>query len=122
MASSKNYNILDIRVEENYDINFDKSKVINKAFEEAFKVLIYKLVESKDRSKIKNIPLKDKKNLIENFSINNEQFINNNYIEIANEILETILTLDPNLILPEQFNPKTSEFISAKKLSAIRPL
>ena len=84
IASSKNYNILDIRVEENYDINFDKSKVINKAFEEAFKVLIYKLVESKDRSKIKNIPLKDKKNLIENFSINNEQFINNNYIASFN--------------------------------------
>ncbi|MCH2381040.1 MAG: glycoside hydrolase family 15 protein, partial [Nitrososphaerales archaeon] len=42
---------------------------------------------------------------------------NNNYIEIANEILEKILTLDPNLILPEQFNPTTSEFISAKKLT-----
>tara|TARA_Y100000817_G_scaffold4998_1_gene4321 strand:- start:12117 stop:13268 length:1152 start_codon:yes stop_codon:yes gene_type:complete len=42
---------------------------------------------------------------------------NNNYIEIANEILEKILTLDPNLILPEQFNPNTSEFISAKKLT-----
>ena len=42
---------------------------------------------------------------------------NNNYIEIANEILEKILTLDPNLILPEQFNPNTSEFISAKKIT-----
>ena len=42
---------------------------------------------------------------------------NNNYIEIANQILEKILTLDPNLILPEQFNPNTSEFISAKKLT-----
>ena len=84
IASSKNYNILDIRVEENYDINFDKSIVINKAFEEAFKVLIYKLIESKDRSKINNIPLKDKKKLIENFSISNEQFINNNYIASFN--------------------------------------
>ena len=42
---------------------------------------------------------------------------NNNYIEIANGILEKILTLDPNLILPEQFNPNTSEFISAEKLT-----
>ena len=84
IVSGKNYNILDIKVEENYDINFDKSKVINKAFEQAFKVLIYKLVESKDRSKVNNIPLKDKKNLIENFSINNEQFINNNYIASFN--------------------------------------
>ena len=84
IVSSKNYNILDIKVEEKYDINFDKSKVINKAFEEAFKVLIYKLIESKDRSKINNILLKDKKNLIENFSISNEQFINNNYISNFN--------------------------------------
>ncbi len=77
---SRNYNVLDIKVEENYDINFNKSKIINKAFEEAFEILIFKLIESKDRSKIKNISLKDKKNLIENFSISNEQFINNKYI------------------------------------------
>ena len=84
IVSSKNYNILDIKVEEKYDINFDKSKVINKAFDEAFDILIFKLIESKDRSKISNIPIKDKKNLIENFSINNEQFINNNYIASFN--------------------------------------
>ena len=42
---------------------------------------------------------------------------NNLFIEIANGILERILTLDPNLILPEQFNPNTNEFISAKKLT-----
>ncbi len=84
IASSKNYNILDIKVEENYDINFDKSQVINKAFEDAFKVLIYKLIESKDRLKISNIPLQDKKNLIDNFSISDEQFINNNYIASFN--------------------------------------
>tara|TARA_Y100000741_G_scaffold176154_1_gene133751 strand:- start:1090 stop:2166 length:1077 start_codon:yes stop_codon:yes gene_type:complete len=84
IALSRNYNILDIKVEENYDINFDKSKVINKAFEEAFKILIFKLTESKDRFKIKNISLKDKKSLIENFSISDEQFINNKYIGVFN--------------------------------------
>lgn len=42
---------------------------------------------------------------------------NNSYIEIANGILERILTLDPNLILPEQFNPITNEYLSAKKLT-----
>ena len=42
---------------------------------------------------------------------------NNNYIEIANQILERILTLEPNLILPEQFNPNTNEMISANKLT-----
>jgi glucoamylase len=42
---------------------------------------------------------------------------NNNYIEISNGILERILTLDPNLILPEQFNPINSTYYSAKKLT-----
>lgn len=42
---------------------------------------------------------------------------NNNYVNIANRILEKILTLDENLILPEQFNPITSEYYSAKKLT-----
>ena len=41
----------------------------------------------------------------------------NNHIEIANKILERILTLDTDFILPEQFNPITNEFISAKKLT-----
>ena len=83
-ALSRNYNVLDIKVEENYDINFDKSKVIDKAFNEAFEILIFKIIESKDRLKIKNISLNDKKNLIENFSISDEQFINNKYIGLFN--------------------------------------
>ena len=79
-ALSKNYSVSDIVVENVYDINFNKSKVINLAFEKAFEILVYKLIENKDRSKIKNISIKDKKSLIENFSISDEKFINNNYI------------------------------------------
>ena len=79
-ASSKNYNIFDVKVEAVYDINFDKSKIVDKAFNQAFKILFYKLIENKDKSKINIISLKDKKSLIENFSINNEMFIDNKYI------------------------------------------
>tara|TARA_B100001094_G_scaffold100531_2_gene96654 strand:- start:5165 stop:6325 length:1161 start_codon:yes stop_codon:yes gene_type:complete len=42
---------------------------------------------------------------------------NNDYFIIANDILEKILTLDVDFILPEQFNPITSEYYSAKKLT-----
>ncbi len=79
-ASSKNYSISNIKVEEVYDINFDKSKVVDKAFEKAFKILLYKLIENKDKLKINIISLKDKKSLIENFSISDEIFVNNKYI------------------------------------------
>ena len=79
-ALGKNYNVSNIKVEEVYDINFDKSKVVDKAFDKAFKILLYKLIENKDKSKINIISLKDKKSLIENFSISDERFINNKYI------------------------------------------
>ena len=79
-ALSKNYDVLNVKVEDVYDINFEKSKVVDKAFDEAFKILFYKLIENKDKLKINNISLKDKKNLIDNFSISDEIFINNNYI------------------------------------------
>ena len=79
-AISKNYNVPNIKVEETYDINFDKSKVVDKAFDQAFKILLYKLIENKDKSKINIIFLKDKKSLIENFSISDEMFVDNKYI------------------------------------------
>ena len=41
----------------------------------------------------------------------------NEYIIIANEILERILSLDSDFILPEQFNPNTNKYYSAKKLT-----
>ncbi|SVD86402.1 uncharacterized protein METZ01_LOCUS439256, partial [marine metagenome] len=78
-AYSKNFIISDIEVEEKYDLNFNKSKVIDKGFIQAFKILIYKMVEKKDRSKFKNISLKQIKSLIENFSIVDEKFIDNKY-------------------------------------------
>ena len=79
-ALGKNYIVSNIKVEEVYDINFDKSKVVDKAFNKAFKILFYKLIENKDKSKINVISLKDKKGLIENFSINDEVFVDNKYI------------------------------------------
>ena len=78
-AYSKNFIISGIEVEEKYDLNFNKSKVIDKGFIQAFKILIYKMVEKKDRSKLKNISLKQIKSLIENFSIVDEKFIDNKY-------------------------------------------
>jgi GH15 family glucan-1,4-alpha-glucosidase len=42
---------------------------------------------------------------------------NNNYINIANEILEWTLTIDPNLILSEQYDLSSMESLSADKLT-----
>ena len=68
-AFSKNFIITGVEIEENYDLNFDKSKVIDKGFREAFNILTYKILEKKDKNKLKKISLIEIKGLIDNFSI-----------------------------------------------------
>ncbi|OCW83427.1 hypothetical protein AKH18_01670 [Pelagibacteraceae bacterium GOM-A4] len=74
-----NYIVKNIKIKEQYDINFNKDKVINKGFEKGFKTLIFKIVESKDKKLFKDIPKNKISSLIDNFSITNEKFVNNNY-------------------------------------------
>ena len=75
----KIFKIQDIEIEEPFNSNFNKEKVINKAFGEAFNILLNSLITSKDKNKIKNTQLKDIKYLIDSFMITNEQFLNKNY-------------------------------------------
>ena len=58
IAYGKNFIVSGIKTKENYDLNFDKSKVIDKGFDKAFTTLIYKTVEKKDRFKFENTSLK----------------------------------------------------------------
>ncbi len=74
-----NYVVKNIKIKEQYDINFNKDKVINKGFEKGFKTLIFKIVESKDKKLFKGTPSNKISSLIDNFSITNEKFVNNNY-------------------------------------------
>ncbi len=76
---SKNLIISDIEIEESYDLNFNKNKVLDKGFSVAFKNLIYKTIETKDRYKFEKTSLKKIKSLIDNFSILDEKFISNKY-------------------------------------------
>jgi len=74
-----NYTVKNINIKEQYDVNFNKNQAINKGFEKAFKTLIYKIVENKDKKLFNNISKKKISSLIDNFSITNEKFVNNNY-------------------------------------------
>ena len=84
ISLGKNFNIPKVKVEEKYDLNFDKSKVMDKAFDKAFKTLIYKIVENADRAVLSEISINEIKSLIENFSISDEKFQNNKYISQFN--------------------------------------
>ena len=74
-----NYTVKNINIREQYDINFNKDEVINKGFEKAFKTLIFRIVENKDKSLFKETSKSKISSLIDNFSITNEKFLNNNY-------------------------------------------
>ena len=74
-----NYTVKNINIREQYDINFNKDEVINKGFEKAFKTLIFRIVDNKDKSLFKETSKSKISSLIKNFSITNEKFLNNNY-------------------------------------------
>ena len=76
---ANNYTVKNINIREQYDINFNKDEVINKGFEKAFKTLIFRIVDNKDKSLFKETSNSKIRSLIKNFSITNEKFLNNNY-------------------------------------------
>ena len=84
LVLANEYNITKIDIKETYDLNFDKSRVIDKAFKIAFKDLIYKILQKKDYNKFNNIKLTEIKSLVNSFTITNEKFVNNNYMSEFN--------------------------------------
>jgi len=79
---AKTFVVSKIEVEEKYNLNFNKLKVIDKGFKKAFEDISQMILERKDLDKIRNTPINDIKKLIENFSILDEKFINQKYKSI----------------------------------------
>jgi len=128
IAHGKNFIVSDIKIEENYDLNFDKYKVIDKGFDKAFTTLIYKTVEKKDRFKFENTSLKKIKSLIDNFSILDEKFIDSKYknnLEVQfnrKKILKFFE--DKNVIssLPKEIKPFFLPILIDTKANELYPL
>ena len=79
---AKTFVVSKIEIEEKYNLNFNKLKVIDRGFKKAFQDISQMILERKDLDKIRNIPINDIKKLIENFSILDEKFINQKYKSI----------------------------------------
>ena len=62
-----------------FELNFKKNSVIDKGFQISFSNLISMITTSGDRKKIKNVPIKVLKGMIDSFTISGEKFINNEY-------------------------------------------
>ena len=76
---AKSFDIYNIEISEPFEINFNKSKVIDSGFKKAFLELISQITNSSDQNKVKQIRLIELKEMIESFSIKEEKFINEVY-------------------------------------------
>ncbi len=79
-AQGKIFKIENIEISEPFNADFNKEKVINRAFSAAFNELTLSVITTKDKPKIKYTELNEIKYLIESFEIKNENFLNKKYI------------------------------------------
>ena len=76
---ASSFKIKEIEVSEDFNLNFNKKKVFDKAFESAFFQLISTVILSKDMDKVEKASLSTIKSLIDSFDVRDEQFIENKY-------------------------------------------
>ena len=76
---AKTFSINDIEISTPFEINFDKNKIIDEGFVQAFDRLVLSIVQTKDQKKLSKTSLGLIKGMIETFSIQEEKFINEVY-------------------------------------------
>ena len=76
------YTIENIEISDEYNTNFNKEEIIDRAFERGFNILISKITVSKDFQLIKTQNLKLIKSFVDSFSVISEKFENNKYYGI----------------------------------------
>ena len=87
-SKAKNYMVENVEIIEPYSVNFNKNKIIDKAFRSAFNILTARIVISDELNQVKNVNTKFVKSMVESFTITNEQFIENNYLAKINVSFE----------------------------------
>ena len=70
---ANSFSINEIEVSEDFNLNFNKKKVFDKAFESAFFQLISTIILSKDIIKIKKTSLSKIKSLVDSFTVSDEK-------------------------------------------------
>ena len=76
---AKTFSINDIEISTPFEINFDKNKIIDEGFAQAFNRLVLSILQTQDQKKLSKTPIGLIKSMIETFSIQEEKFINEVY-------------------------------------------
>ena len=97
------FRVSDIEISSPYELNFKKSRVIDKGFETSFANLLSMITTSGDRNKIKKISIKEIKGMIDSFTVSDEKFVNNEYfakLETTFNKKKTLNFLEKKSIFP----------------------
>jgi hypothetical protein len=78
-SNANAFKVSDIEISSPFELNFEKNSVIDKGFQTSFSNLISMITTSGDRTKVKNVSIKELKGMIDSFTISDEKFINNEY-------------------------------------------
>ena len=73
------FRVSDVQISSPFELNFKKSRVIDTGFQISFLNLLSMITTSGDKNKIKDIPIKELKGMIDSFTISDEKFISNEY-------------------------------------------
>jgi hypothetical protein len=76
---AKTFSINDIEISTPFEISFDKDKIIDEGFTQAFNRLILSMLQTQDQKKLSKTTLSLIKSMIETFSIQEEKFIDEVY-------------------------------------------
>ena len=74
---ANSFKINEIEVSEDFNLDFNKKNVFDKAFESAFFQLISTIAVSKDIKKLEKTSLSTIKSLIDSFNVSDEKFLEN---------------------------------------------
>ena len=70
---AKTFSVNDIEISTPFEINFNKNKIIDEGFAQAFNRLVLSILQTQDQKKLSKISLSLIKSMIETFSIKEEK-------------------------------------------------
>ena len=76
---AESFNIKNIEISKKFNMNFQKTDVLDEGFKIAYQNLILNITNSDDQNRLRDLSLSDIKTIIDSFSIKEEKFIDNIY-------------------------------------------
>ena len=111
---AESFNIKNIEISKKFNMNFQKTDVLDEGFKVAYQNLILNITNSNDQNKLRDLSLSDIKTIIDSFSIKEEKFIDNIYyvnLDVSFNKKKIFLLLEKKNIFPSLPKKKKVLFI-----------